>query len=137
MTILQVKNQLISHFFSNDTFEFEKHQLMVEFEKDVASFRAEMLKAALTELEQVGVVKKMAIEGREMWVLTQSMHSFNQQVVISPICAELIANTVNAVNEIQNIDVECDKTKIDEQDLMRLVQIVEDMLEDDDDEGDE
>lgn len=125
MTILAVKNQLITHFLSNDTFEFSRHALEIEFDKDLIGFREEMIRAAMAELETLGLIKKLSNHEREIWVLAQPLNAFNQQVTIGPLVAEIIANTINFYNESENIEVQCDKTKIDEEDIMRLVSIVE------------
>lgn len=129
MSILQVKNQLVSFFFSHDVFEFEKHQIEVTFDKETADFREQILAAALGELETVGIVKKMVMDGRTAWILTQPIHSFTQQVTVGPMVADQIASAINFMNEMEEIDILCDKTKIDEQDLLRLVSIVNDFVE--------
>jgi hypothetical protein len=141
MTILEVKNQLITHFLSQDTFEFNRHQLMVTFDKETADFREGLLKAALAELEALAVVKRMVVDEREVWVLVQPMtQCFMQQVTIGPLVAEVIANTVNFIREAEGIDTLCDKTKIGELDLLFLVKKAEECIAhieaDDDEEND-
>lgn len=133
MTILGVKNQLITHFLQKDTFEFKKHDLIsVQFDKETADFREELTELALADLEQLNIVRKVVNDDRTMWVLIQPIHSFQQQVTVGPLVAEVMANTINFVNEMEHVDLLCDKTKIDEGDILRLVKIVEDFIEDND-----
>lgn len=135
MTLLQVKNQLITFFFGHHTFEFKKHQLEIEFDKESADFRAPLIQEALADLEKLGIVRKMvvnkddALAERESWILTQPIHSFTQNVMIGPLVAERVANAINFVNGMEGIDIVCDKMKLDERDIFRLVDIVEEMIE--------
>lgn len=131
MTILTIKNQLLTHFMSHDTFDFSRHALELEFDKELAGFREQMVTAACEELEKMGLVKKMLANdsAKEIWVLVQPLAAFQQQVIISPITANMVALTVNHHNEMDEIEGRCDMTKIDEADILRLVQIVGDLEE--------
>lgn len=124
MTLLEVKNQLVTHFFEHDTFEFKKHQLTAVFDKETVDFREAMYGLALEELTATGWVKKVTTQEREAWVLTRPIHHFVQHVEIGPVAAEAIATLINDVNQAQGLDVFCDKTKVTETDVLRLVEIV-------------
>lgn len=124
MTILGVKNQLVSHFLSHDTYDLTRHAFEVVYDKHTADFREEMTIAALANLEQAGFVKKLTKEDKSIWVLVQPMNAHVQQVAVRPIIAEMIANAVNFHNDLDNIDYQVDKTKIDEGALARLIQII-------------
>ena len=135
MTLLEVKNQLISFFFSHDSFEFKRHQLEVTFDKDSADFREPLLREALADLERIGIVKKMVVAGdevaeaRESWMLTQPVFSFSQNLVVGALTAEIIANTINGASEDLGVKLSCDKTKLGEQDLLKLCGIIDEMAE--------
>ena len=126
MTILAVKNQLVTYFLSNDTFEFGKNQLDIEFDKPSIDFREDLTRLALAELEISGIVKKITHPAeREIWVLVQPIHSFIQNVQVGPLVSSIIADTINHYNELQGIDMECNKTHIEEQDILRLIGIIQ------------
>ncbi len=129
MTILQVKNQLINHFLSNDTFEFERHQLEVTFDKETADFREPLLHAALAEFEAASIVKSIVFEGRVIWVLTQPINSFIQQVNVGPLVANMLADTIEGINELEETTGTCNVMKIDEADLLRVLGFANEMLD--------
>ncbi len=126
MTILDVKNQFVTHFLSHDIYDPTKHAFEVEYDKDTANFREELAQVALAELEGAGFVKRLTKDEKTIWVLAQPIASYVQQVTISPIVADMIANVVNFHNELDDIDYIVDKTKIDEGAIARLINIVSD-----------
>lgn len=134
MTILTVKNQLVTHFLQHDTFDFSRHALDIEFDKEVVGFREEMVHAACVELEQLGLIKKVVSDSREkqIWVLVQPLVAAQQSVVLGPLVSEIIGNVINHYNEIEELDERCDKTKISELDILRLVQIIQNYEDEDD-----
>lgn len=140
MTILGAKNQLVTHFLTHDTFDPVKHAFEVIYDKDTADFREELVQAALDELERAGFVKKLnqPEKQRTIWVLVQPIHSFVQQVSFGPLVSSIIADCVNAYNGAEGIKSLCDKTKIEEQDILRLIGIISNwesqVLGDDEDE---
>lgn len=132
MTILSVKNQLLTHFMQHDVFDFSKHSLEIKFDKEVAAFREQMVTAACEELEKLGLVRKMQDQDslRIIWVLVQPLSAYQQQVIINPLTANMVALAVNHYNEIEQLDGRCDMSKIDELDILRLVQIIGNLEED-------
>lgn len=149
MTILDVKNQLVTHFLKHDTYDPTRHAFEVTYDKETADFREELTKEALIQLDAQGFVKKLSKEGKDIWVLVQPIGAYVQQVSISPIIADMMASIVNFHNELDEIDFVVDKTKIDEGVIGRLLNIVseyDDMMmeqeekahgKQDDEEGDE
>lgn len=129
MILLQVKNQLIQFYLSYDTFEFERHQLEITFDKESADFRAQMLGFALEEFEVAGLVKKVTLNERTAWVLTKPINSFIQQVNVGPHVANMLASTIDGINELEEIEGVCDVMKIDEDDLMRVIMFANEMLD--------
>lgn len=138
MTILTVKNALLTHFLSHDTFDFSRHAMEIPFDKDVSGFREDMIRAAFDEIEKLGIAKKMTAEdtAKDIWVLVQPLTAYQQQVTVGPLVASIIGDVINHYNEVDQLDGRCDKSQIDEGDILRLVQIIqnyESMLEDEDD----
>ena len=126
MTILGVKKQLIQHFLSHDTFDPKTHPFELECDKETADYKDELLVEALTQLEQEGIIRKLAKPESAIWVLNIGISSF-PQVTLSPETAEEIAEIVNHYNELDEIDVECDPTQIDEADIGRLIDILHEL----------
>ena len=124
MTILDVKNQLVTHFLKHDTFDLTKHAFEVTYDKETADFREELTREALSQLETQGFAKKLSREGKDIWVLLQPIGSYVQQVSISPIIADMMASIVNFHNELDEIDYVVDKTKVDEGVIARLLNII-------------
>lgn len=124
MTVLGVKNQLVTHFLTHDTFDPERHAFEVTYDKETADFREELLRVALDELVVSGFIKKLSQGEKSLWVLVQPITSWVQQIVISPIVADMMANTVNFHNGLDGSKHIVDKTKIDELVIMRLIDII-------------
>jgi hypothetical protein len=126
MTVLEVKNQMVTHFLKHDTFDPVKHAFDITYDKDTADFREQLCSIALGELEQAGFVRRLNQPEKSIWVLTQPIASHVQQVAISPIIADMLASVVNFHNELDEIDYVVDSTKIDEGVIARLINIVSD-----------
>jgi len=131
MTITEVKNQLISHFQSNSVLTLDSVSFKsIELDKETENLREQVIRAALEELETIGMVKKLVNPTGDAWILTQSFGSFTQQVTLSPHCAEWLANTLNQFREANEMDGdECDKTRITEKDIVNLLEILHTILE--------
>ena len=67
-----------------------------------------------------------------LWVLTKPLGMNVQHVAVGSLVASLMAETINFVNQAEGINILCDKTKIDEGDILRMVHIIEEGIEEDD-----
>jgi hypothetical protein len=124
MTIIEIKNQLVSHFFDNTIFNLLTDADKITLDEETAQFREGAIRTALLELEETGMVKRVQNLKREAWILTQSFDSYNQNVQITASTAEIVAETINAFREANNISGDiCDKTKITEKDIVNLLNI--------------
>lgn len=129
MTITDIKNQLISHFYDNSSFDMEVDSAKINLDDELNKVRAEVISTVLGELVDLGMIKKVA---RETWLLTQPFDSFSQTVVLSASASEVIADTINSFRDANDITGDlCDKTKIKEEDVMNLINILHSLLEDD------
>lgn len=138
MTIVEIKNQLISHYYDKNVFDLEIDGPTIQLSDELESVRKEVIESVLSELAALGMVKIIESAQKSIWVLTQSFDSFNQTVVLSAAASEIIGDIINefrSANEISG-DV-CDKTKISESDIMNLVNICQVLLETDLDLGEE
>jgi hypothetical protein len=126
MTLLDVKNQLISHFVTKTVFAPED-TAGIQVPTELEPCRAGLVRAAFEDLEKAEMVRM--IEGPS-WILTRPFSDFVQDVAISPVTAEVVANTVNGFIKANELDwPPVDKINIDEQAVMILVDIIHEMLE--------
>lgn len=132
MTIIEIKNQVISHFFDNDSFDMEVDGPKITLSEDIEGARVEVLTSVLSELETLGMIKKVAWAAKSIWLLTQPFDSFNQSITLSAGAAELIADTINSFRDANEISGDiCDKTKISEPDIMNIINICHVLLDTD------
>lgn len=132
MTIIEIKNQLISHFYDHESFCLDTDGPKVRLSDDLEKVREQVIETVLYDLQASNLVRKVQSAEKSVWLLTQSFDSFNQNVVISANAAELIADMINDFRDINEIPGDmCDKTKIIEADLMNLVNIIHVLLESD------
>ncbi len=141
MTIIEIKNQLISHFYDKNVFDVETDSPKIQLSDELESVRKEVIESVLAELAASGMVKQVASAQKNVWLLTQSFDTFNQTVVLSAAASEVIGDTINQFREVNDIPGDtCDKTKITEADIMNLINILHVLIEsdlDDEDEDDE
>lgn len=122
MTILGIKSQLLTHFASHDIFDPQKHAISVD--ADSEAYGREMLTLALGQLEEIGLVKKLTATETPVWVLVLPLNLVPQPVYIERDLGLAIAEVISHYNEMDEIDVECDPTKIDSPDIGRLLDII-------------
>jgi len=138
MSIIEIKNQLISHFYDNDSFTVSEDSpdlQKIQLDDNLNYIKGDVVSSVLLELETMGMVKKVSAG---VWLLTQSFDTFNQSVILSANSSEIIADTINSFRDANEItgDV-CDKTKIVESDIMNLVNICHVLLEEGSQENEE
>lgn len=132
MTIIEIKNQLISHFYDQQSFCMQDDGPKISLSEDLEKVREQVIETALQDLAAANLVRKIQSADKSVWLLTQSFESFNQTVVLSAPAAEIIADMINDFREINDIPGDtCDKTRIVEADLMNLVNIIHVLLEND------
>lgn len=100
VTILDIKNHLYAHFLGATTFSLRDDLKTVQLGKvydkggELAAHKAGLVKAALEEMEKAGLVHCLDPEAG-VYVLTQPLTSLHQQVVVSPVTANLVAEVFN------------------------------------------
>jgi hypothetical protein len=135
MTLTHVKNLILSHFFQNSTFSIRDDSATIEFDKEdqdsekLIPFKDDLIRMAIKDFEAVGLLKQVNAES-EMYILIQPISAFTQQVVISPLCAEMLGDTVNGFLQSTDSDRVCNKLAITENDIMTLVHAYHSLLED-------
>jgi hypothetical protein len=138
MTIVEIKNQIIGHFYEHDSFNLESDGPKIELSDDLSPSRVEVLRAVLADLEALTMIKRVASGANEIWILAQSFGSFNQSVVISAPVGEAICDQINWFRDANDIGGDIpDKTKITEADILNLCNIIEVILQNGDEEFDD
>lgn len=97
MTIVDIKNALFTHLFTSNTFSLADDVASLglndkELGETLAQHKVGLVRAALEDMAHAGILVPIA-EG--VYVLTQPLNAFSQQVVISPLAAEMVADMVN------------------------------------------
>lgn len=136
MTLLHVKNLLLSHFLNNDTFSVVNDLALINLKDDdneeLAPFGAQLVREALKDFATQGIVR-LIDPATELFIIAQPIASYPQQVTISPMCAEMLADSINAFAKGAGIKgVICNKLALQEQDIMSLIQFFHIVLESDD-----
>ncbi len=130
MTIVEIKNQLITHFYDNDSFDLDTDGKKIQIDDEMESMRSATIRAILGDLESSGIVKCIESSEKTIWILVQSFHTFTQSVTISAASAEIIGDTINMFRDANDINGDvCDKMKITESDILNLVNICHVLLE--------
>lgn len=134
MTIIEIKNQLISHFYDKNVFDMEVDAPKIRLSDELEPVRKEVIETVLYDLMAANLTRKVQSAQRSVWLLTQPFDSFNQSVIISASAAEIISDTINDFRDVNDIPGDlCDKTKIVEADIMNLINIVHVLLDSDPD----
>lgn len=130
MTIIEIKNQLISHFYDHESFSMDDDGPKIRLSEDLEKVREAVIETVLYDLAASNLVRKVHSAEKSVWLLTQSFDSFSQTVHLSAPAAEMIADIINDFRDINDIPGDmCDKTKIIEADLVNLVNIIHVLLE--------
>lgn len=125
MTLLDVRNQIVSHFCKNDTFALENFKdIKVDdkFEND----KDDLIIAALDNLESMNLIRGVS---ENLWILINPLNSAGQEVHLSMNVCNAIAETINAfmdANEIKEVKV--DSLDIQERDIVELLSIIGEIL---------
>ena len=90
-----------------------------------------MVCAAFDDFEKDGMVRGFTHQdGLKTWVLTRPLGDFVQDVPLTPMAAEAIANTINGFINANELNwPTTDKMNLGERDVMMLVEIIHEMLE--------
>jgi len=135
MTILDIKNQIVSHFLSSPKFSKEDFA-GITVSSAFNEFRDEMAISALKELEQAGILAQI---GKETWVLSKPLEYQDQIVQLDISLAARISDTINAFFKANGLESEMgvDVTNISSNEIDTLLDIIEELSDDGDGINDE
>jgi hypothetical protein len=131
MTLVDIKNHIFSHLMTESTFSLSDDVTTVKITKEdltevVAHHKVALFKTALTDMVKSGVLVEVeTVPG--LYVLTQPLNTYTQQVSISSITAEMVGDLINGFSEAMAGDDEdsyvCNKMNITGEDVARLCHI--------------
>ena len=104
LTLVDIKNHVFSHFMAEPTFNVAEDVAAIKLPKDditetVEHNKVALFKTALQELARNGIVAEVTGTDGNVYILTQPLNTYTQQVVISPMVAEMVGDLVNGFSE--------------------------------------
>jgi len=137
MTLVDIKNSLLSHFLNSSTFNLESdlNSIKVNRKEDgdeLVDNKVEVIRYALDDLVRLGLVAKVK-DG--LYVLVSPLNQMNQTVVINPVTAMMICDMVNSwttdTGEMKETGYVVNKLAITDRDIAALCHICHVMLSND------
>lgn len=134
MTLVDVKNALFSHFMTESVFSLADDVAAIKLDRgdlpeSLTAHRTSLFKAALDEFVRAGILAEVS---PGLYLLTQPIDQCSQQVVLSPLAAEMIADLVNGFSESlgdDTFEAHCSKMAITSQDIERVCQLCHFLLD--------
>lgn len=129
VTVTEVKNQVLSHFITKTVFTVDD-MTGIKVDANAADWGSEIVRAALTDLEAAGLLRKVSSTSRDAWILVRPFSSYSQQVNLSTSAIEAMGNCINGFIGANELDWQmCDKSALEEGDVMTLVDIIHTLLD--------
>lgn len=126
MTLLEIRNQLFSHFCEKDTFSIEEFS-KIKLDKALEDQRDALIRVALVEMGDHGLCKPA---GDKLWILSSPVGAAGQTVQVSMRASEAIAETIETFLTGREIEHEpIDKFNLHEGHLWQLLGIINDLVE--------
>ena len=133
MTVQDISNQLITLFCEKDTFDVVNDLNKVNVDVGLNDKKTQITIAALKEMEKSGIVLQI---GEGVWILKKPMGNYGQQIGLSFKTSMWIADTLNNFFKANDMEYELvDIFNINEGHLITLLEIIEDTLDDQTEEG--
>ena len=131
MTLLDVQNQIVSHFSnSGSSFSLAANLAAIKVTKPFEEHKEKMVSAVMAELEKGGMVKELTAG---VWVLTSPLGSNGQQVELSFALSNAIAEEIKAYADARELEWQVDPLNLHEGNFLMLLAIINDLRSDDPD----
>jgi hypothetical protein len=132
MTLIEVRNQIFTHFLKTDTFVFPDDLRKIKVGKNQESFKNELITSVLVDMQEDGLCNEISDQTTgvpKAFVMAGPLGQNGQDVPISNKTAELIAEIINQylASKGQEEGV-VDKLNINEQDIQNLAIITAQVL---------
>ncbi len=125
MTLLDIRNQIVSHLCQNDTFSSENFK-DIKVDDKFDGEKESLIIAALDNLESINLIRGVS---ENLWILINPLNSAGQDIHLSMNVCNAIAETVNAFMDANEIkDVKVDPLDIQERDIVELLKIIGEIL---------
>lgn len=142
MTLVDIKNLLLSHFLNSSAFSFpnDLNSIVITEKEDgeeMVNNKEQIVRHGLDELCKVGIVSKI---NKELYILSSPLNQLNQTVVLSPMTTLMIADLVNEwtkkTGEMKETGYVVNKLSITDRDIAAVCHICHVMLSNDMDSDD-
>ncbi len=135
MTLLDINNQLIEFFLNHEKFNLDENLAGIKISESYIEHTKTLVVAALDNLVNKGMLVKLDDKN---YLLTQPINNFSQSITISPNIASAIADKVNMmkIDEDDDSGDVANPLNLGESDIIKLLIIIDMLLEDTGDEGD-
>ncbi len=126
ITLLDVRNQIIGVFCEKSTFELVDKD-SINLTKDLNDRRNEIVDAALYQLHETGLIQKVS---KDFWMLNHPIGSSGQEVKLSMVTCNNVAETINTFLKAQDDDEtpRADSLNLNEGHIITLLQILDTIL---------
>ncbi len=134
MTLLDINNQLIEFFLNHEKFNLDENLDSIKISESYIEHTKALVISALNSLVNKGMLVKLDDKN---YLLTQPINNFSQSITISPNIASAIADKVNMI-KIDEDDESGDvsnQLNLGERDIVKLLIIIDMLLEETGDEG--
>lgn len=132
MTIVDIRNQIISHFFTSDTFSLKFDISKITVGKNQEDCKDSLVYQVMRGLEQQGALSIVSDVTDTIFVLNDSFSNSTQDLRISGMVANAIGEAINQYREAMGDEEHaCNKLSITERDILNLCIICGDLLESD------
>jgi len=132
MTLLEIRNQIVAHFIDCDTFVIPTDLKKVLVSKPQEHIKLELVKLAMSELKESNFCQAiLGVDGdKAIYVLSNPIFSEGQNVKISMITANAVAEIVNAYSgELEDGSIMTNKMSIQDKDIQFLCIVINNLLQ--------
>lgn len=143
MTILEAMIDLLEYFTGNDSFSFEDdYETLVKISglKKDEERRHAAFHGALELIVDQGVLRKVAMKKKTLWILTEKLKGRNLQITLSYESGIFIAKTINDFCKANDLErAECNPNAISEIDINFMAILIKNSMNDEEEleEGEE
>lgn len=121
MTLLDVRNRVLTHFTTNDTMCPEDFA-SIKIDEPYESARDNLILRALEQLEEVELIARVE---EDLWILVEPLNANGQDIHISTNVANGVAMVINAYLDANGIEGgRADTLNVGEADILALITII-------------
>ncbi len=138
MSILDINNQLVNFFLSHEKFSLKEDLDKIKVNEDYLEYTEKLIVSSLNDLVNNNILVKL---DDNTYLLKQPINNLSQEISISPNIASAIADKCNMFKEMsESTELDGDETNalnINQGDIVKLLIMIDFLLEDVQDSNDE